>query len=150
MSQTTPRIREIAKVLVLSGLQGSASPEAKSSEAKSPDAPDPYQKLNGVLAPLMGTEGFQAFLSHALVLAKEEATCLTRVTVQKDGVIEGLKEIQESLGPEASFEGQLVLMAQALSLLVTFVGGRLALQLLHKTWPDISLEDLDLPTEGKQ
>jgi hypothetical protein len=92
------------------------------------------ERLYQALSPLTGAAGFRALLSRALVLASEEVRWLKAVHVKSDGSLEGLGKIQEQLTAREIAEGETVLAANLLGLLVTFIGGGLTLQLLQDVW----------------
>ena len=117
--------------------------ENKSSETKTPVAFLVGEKLRPHLARLMGKVGFRELLSRALALANVEVPWLRAVHVKADGSFEGLDELGEQVDPQEIFEGRVVLLAQLLGLLVTFIGEDLTLRLVREVWPKLSLNDLD-------
>ena len=121
----------------------------KSSETKAPAACHVCEKLRPHLATLMGNVGFRSILSRSLALANEEVAWLRAVHVKSDGSLEGWGELEEQVDPKEIFEGELVLVAQLLGLLVAFIGENLALQLVGEIWPKLSLNDLDFDRGNK-
>jgi hypothetical protein len=87
------------------------------------------EKLRRTLVTLTGVAGFSSLLSRALTLAVREVPALSAVQVNPDGSLQGL-------GGEAA-RAQPVLVAYLLSLLITFIGQALTMQLLHDIWPDL-------------
>jgi hypothetical protein len=61
--------------------------------------------------------------------------------------LEGLDDAQLSDAEIA--EGEAVLVAQLIKLLVTFIGATLTLQLLQQAWPEASLGDLTAEPESE-
>ncbi|MEO6751492.1 MAG: hypothetical protein ABIP85_06920 [Chthoniobacteraceae bacterium] len=98
-------------------------------------------KLRGPLGKLMGIAGFRSLLSRALVLAAAEVPWLAALQIEADGSLEGLNELEVQLDWPATAEGEIVLVAQLLGLLVTFIGAGLTVRLLHDIWPE--LDDLN-------
>jgi hypothetical protein len=105
-------------------------------------------KLRPHLAALMGNGGFRALLSRALVLATAEVSWLRAVHVEADGALQGLEAPRARLHPAEFLEGKVVLLAQLLGLLVTFIGTSLTARLVSEIWPQISLNDRDFGTGG--
>jgi hypothetical protein len=91
----------------------------------------------------MGKVGFRELLSRALALANAEVPWLRAVHVKADGSFEGLDELGAQVDPDEIFEGRVVLLAQLLGLLVTFIGEDLTLRLVREVWPKLSLNNLD-------
>ena len=121
----------------------------KSSGAKIPVACLVSQKLHPPLATLMGDTGFRSLLSRALVLAGTDVAWLRAVHVKSDGSLEGLDELETQLDPDELLEGCVVLLAQLLGLLTTFIGAQLTLRLARDVWPKLSLNDLDFGKGNK-
>jgi len=96
---------------------------------------------------LMGNGGVRALLSRALVLATLETAWLCNASVNSDGDLEGLQDIGAEMDPESFLEGRVILLAQLLGLLVTFIGPTLTSGLLHEIWPHIAPEDRDFGME---
>lgn len=96
----------------------------------------------------MGVAGFRSLLSRALSLASDEVRWLKAVHVNAYGSLEGLDEGQLSDAEIA--EGEAVLVAQLIGLLVTFIGATLTLQLLQQAWPETPLGGLNSGPESEQ
>jgi hypothetical protein len=92
-------------------------------------------KLRGPLGKLIGIGGFHALLSRACALAGTEVPALRALPTRADDSLEGLKELEAKLDSLAIDEGQVVLVAQLLGLLITFIGRALTLRLLRNIWP---------------
>jgi hypothetical protein len=101
------------------------------------------EKLRTPLSTLMGKAGYRAILSRALTLAKTEVDWLGQVHVGPDGQLQGIGEQTSALTPAQLAESQLVLVAHLLTLLVTFVGPALTVQLIHDIWPTVVTDDLN-------
>ena len=121
----------------------------KSSETKTAAVVLVSEKMRLHLTALMGNVGFHALLSRALALAIAEAPWLHAVHVKADGSFGGLDELGAQVGPDKIAEGSVVLLAQVLGLLVTFIGGSLTLRLVREMWPKIPLNDLDFGNGDK-
>jgi hypothetical protein len=137
MSRASPQMREFARRLIAHEAR-----ETKSSGSKSPGELQVCEKLRPHLATLMGTGGFQALLGRALALAQGEAHWLRAAHVKPDGSLEGLNAPAAKLDAQALAEGEEILLAQLLSLLVIFIGASLTLQLLRQLWPKLPTNDI--------
>lgn len=91
----------------------------------------------------MGSAGFHALLSRSLALANPEVPWLRAVQVKSDGSWEGLDDLETRVDPDEILEGCVVLLAQLLGLLVTFIGELLTLRLVREAWPKLPLDDFD-------
>jgi hypothetical protein len=101
-------------------------------------------KLRAHLAALMGQTGFRMLLSCALPRANEEVPWLRAVNLGAEGSLEGLEALDGQISPEELSEGEVVLLAELLGLLVAFIGERLTLRQVREVWPQIPLNDLEL------
>ena len=131
-------MRNLAERLIGYEAKGSKSPKAKSPLASLVD-----ERLRPQLAALMGSVGFRALLSRALVLANAEIPWLRAVGVEADGSLEGLDELKEHVGSTEFLKGCVVLLAQFLGLLATFIGEELTLQLVRESWPKLPLNEFE-------
>lgn len=131
-------MRSIAKRLMASETLGKAPTPG--------DKPKPFRALDQLrphLSLLMGRSGYQALLARALVLATAEVAWLKAVQVVTDGELQGVMVAQAgSEGADVS-EGEVVLLAQLLGLLVAFIGPALTLRLVTQIWPQLSLDNAD-------
>ncbi len=138
MSRTTPKLRAFAERLIADETKGN-----KSSGINGPTALQIFEKLRPHLATLMGTTGFRGLISRALMLAKAETPSLCRLQVRADGTVEGFDGTDVWADAEEMAVGNVVLVAQLLGLLVTFIGEHLALQMVREVWPRLSFDGLD-------
>lgn len=99
--------------------------------------------LRPPLAALMGNGGFRALLGRALALATAELPWLEPVRVNPDGVLEGLAAPHDQLGRAEFLDGQVVLLAQVVGLLLAFIGPNLTTRLLADIWPHIPLREIN-------
>ena len=114
------------------------------SATKGPMAFAVVEKLRPQLAMLMGSTGFRALLSRALVLARAEVPGLRAMQVNAKGAIEYVQHLNAQ-APDARLpEGGEVLLAQLLSLLVAFIGEKLTLQMLRELWPKLPQKDFEI------
>jgi hypothetical protein len=79
-------------------------------------------------------------MSRALTLTGAEVPWLRALQIQADGSLAGLGDLEAKNELRAVTEGEAVLAAQLLGLLVTFIGPALTLRLLHDIWP--KMDDL--------
>jgi len=107
----------------------------KPADAKVSPAFRVCEKLRGPLGKLLGVGGFRSLLSRALALAGAEVPWLRALHIKADGSLEGLDELEAKLDSRAVAEGEVVLAAQLLGLLVTFIGAALTQRLLQDIWP---------------
>jgi hypothetical protein len=114
----------------------------KSPEAQTLDTFRVCEKLRPHLATLMGTGGFRALLTRALVLTNGEVAGLRTVRVNEAGLLEQLEEFRAQNDAKKFFEGGVVLVAHLLALLVAFIGEDLTVRLVREVWPDVSLDHL--------
>ena len=99
-----------------------------------------FGKLRGPLGKLIGIVGFRSLLSRALALGGEEVPWLHALQIKADGSMERL---EAKLDLREAAEGEVVLMAHLVGLLVTFIGSQLTLQLLRDIWPKIDDRNLE-------
>jgi hypothetical protein len=97
------------------------------------------EKLRLPLARLAGAAGFRSLLSRAVAMAKAEVPSLAAAQVRADGSLEGLDGPGPDQDAGAGGEAGVVVVAQLLGLLVTFIGEPLTLRLVRDAWPDASL-----------
>jgi len=138
MSRATPKMRAFAGRLIADETKGN-----RSSEIKGPTALHIFEVLRPHLGTLMGTTGFRGLISRALMLASAEVPWLCRLQVRADGSVEGFDGTDDWADAEKTAEGNVVLVAQLLGLLVAFIGEQLALQMMREVWPSLSFDGLD-------
>ena len=90
------------------------------------------------LSTLVGVAGFRSLLARALALAKEEVPWLNALSVSADGVLVGLEAIDPQLDKNKIAQGEVVFIANLISLLVAFVGEGITLALVRDVWPTVS------------
>jgi hypothetical protein len=124
----TPKIRQLALRLL--------SYEASiPSEPPIPAALRVSEKLRRPLSILMGSSGFRSLLARSLTLAKAVVPGLASVQVDPDGSLQGWSDIDNE------DQADVMVIAQLLGLLVTFIGGGLVRGLVLDAWPDFTLEN---------
>lgn len=127
MNQTgvTPETRALAERLVaLEARAANVSPADRLATCRA------CEKLRRPLVTLTGAAGFSSLLTRALTLAAREEPALSEVEVETDGSLKGLYGKAADAHP--------VLVAYLLSLLITFIGETLTMELLHDVWPDLA------------
>jgi hypothetical protein len=144
MIRATPIMRDLAQRLIRYENRANGSPGTNS-----PFSFPVCAKLRPHLVTLVGSAGYQALVSRALVLAKTEAAWLGTVRVKIDGSLEASEEVLATAGSADILEGRIVLLAQLLGLLVAFIGANLAVRLVSEIWPKVPLDDLDLGRRRK-
>jgi len=102
-----------------------------------------YEKLRRHLSALAGTAGFQSLVSRALTLARSETPGLGAVQITADGSLQRIGELDPQLDGHEAGEWEIILIAQLLALLFTFVGEALTIQLVQDVWPEVASDDGD-------
>jgi hypothetical protein len=144
MNRTTPQMQSIALRLINYEMPGNDS-AATANTAKFQET----ERLRPHLATLMGNGGFRALLARALALASAEVSWLRTVQVNADGALEGLETPHARLKPAEFREGQVVLLAQLLGLLVAFIGPALTSRLMGEIWPQLAADNVDFGNGDK-
>lgn len=139
MRSANPGLRSLARRLLALETSSGKTREEESAAFRV------CEKLRQALSTFAGVAGFRSLLSRALALASDEVRWLKAVHVGAEGSLEGLDEAQLSDAEIA--EGEAVLVAQFIGLLVTFMGDALALHLLQGIWPEASLSGLSSESE---
>jgi hypothetical protein len=93
-------------------------------------------RLRQPLITLAGVAGFRSLLSRALTLARAEAPSLSAVEVAADGSLKGQDEFASQSNKEQARDGGVILIAQLIGLLLTFIGEGLTLRLVQDVWPE--------------
>ena len=135
MSTASPAIRDFARRLI--------ALEAARDEPPAGGAVRVCEMLRLPLARLAGEAGFRSLMSRALAMAKAEVPSLVAVQVRADGSLEGPDGAGHNQDSGAVGEAGVVIVAQLLGLLVTFIGEPLTLRLVRDTWPDVSATGVD-------
>jgi len=133
-----PRLKGFARRLVVHETAATKSAGAQKSAAFRV-----CEKLRQPLSRLSGVAGFRSLLSRALALTNDEARWMKAIQVKADGSLEGLEEAQAQLSETEIAEGEVVLIAQLIGLLVTFIGEELTLRLVQESWPDAPFDDMN-------
>ena len=135
MSRTapSPKILELAQQLLAYEAAGD-----NFSGANMPAGFRAAEKLRRPLSTLAGSSGFRSLLARALTLAKAKVPGLSAVQVKPDGSLEGLSGLGNQ---DQEAEAGVILIAQLLGLLVTFIGESLMLSLVLDVWPDFPVFD---------
>jgi hypothetical protein len=134
-----PRIRELAQWLWAYEVATDNPSEANSSAGLRV-----FEKLRRLLSTLVGSSGFRSLLDRALTLAKAKDPHLSVAEIKPDGSLEGLSDLGKQ-----GHAAEVMLIAQLLGLLVTFIGHSLMLSLLVDAWPDLLIfETLEKSDHG--
>ena len=100
-----------------------------------------YEKLRWSLCVFAGVAGFRSLASRALTLAKAEAPSLSGVQVASGGTLQGFNETKMQSDKLQAGDGEVVLIAQLLGLLSTFIGESLTLRFVQDAWPEAGREN---------
>jgi hypothetical protein len=144
MTPATPKMRDFAERLI-----AHESRQKGSSPKKLPVVFPICEKLRPHLMTLVGHAGFHALLTRALALGSAEIAWLRAVQVKEDCLLAGPEKLHTPLESDELFEGQVVLAAQLLGLLVAFIGENLTFRLVREIWPKVRLNGLDFGGGGK-
>jgi hypothetical protein len=142
MRPTSPKLRRFAQRLLALEAESGKIAEGNGSAAFCVN-----EKLRRPLSILAGVAGFRSLLSRALALANDEVRWLKAVHVKADGSLEGLESLHGKLSPKEIAQGEAVLIAQLVGLLVTFIGETLTVRLMQDVWPEITARDLNSEME---
>ncbi|RPJ39958.1 MAG: hypothetical protein EHM27_08715 [Deltaproteobacteria bacterium] len=145
MNVATPWMRTVARWLIAREAAAGYPPEAKAQAAFRV-----CEKLRHYLSTFAGVAGFRSLLSRALILAKAEVSWLSAVEVKADGSLAELGSLATQHDRDEAEKGGVVLLAQLLGLLVTFIGVALTLRLVQDVWPDVPSDLMDPGKEKKQ
>jgi len=132
MNPVAPPLRDLAERLLAQERDSGNAPNE-------PAASRVCGKLGALLSKLAGAAGYRSLLSRALSLAQAYAPALKSVHVAPDGVLNGLADAKTAATSEEFTRGEIALVVQLLSLLHTFIGEPLTLQLLKEAWPTIDV-----------
>ena len=133
----TPAVKALASRLM--AYEAAAATRAGSHQSAAFRVCD---KLRQPLSRLAGVAGFRSLLSRALALAGGEVRWLKAVHIAADGSLEYVDTAQEHISENEMAKGEVVLIAQLLGLLVTFIGEALTLHLVQEVWPDEVFDDM--------
>ena len=100
------------------------------------------EKLQTTLAAWMGRAGFQSLLWRALAVSTSDVPWLKDVRATPDGCLEGLKKVSAGVQPDEIARAGVVVIAELIALMATFVGEELAFDLVREAWPQLSPENV--------
>jgi hypothetical protein len=106
-------------------------------------------KLGQPLITLAGVASFRSLLSRALTLARAQAPSLSAVRVAADGSLQRLDELEPQIDKDQAREAGVILIAQLLGLLLTFIGEGLTLRMVQDVWPEAALDGRIFEKERK-
>ena len=130
MNQATPQMRNLTRELIAN------EPLTNESSAfKALEAFHGTEKLRPHLVNLMGKGGYRALLARALVQTSAEVPWLDTVTVDADGTLKGMVVLHSRIDPAEFLEGNVVVLAQLLGLLIALIGPDLSTRLMGEIWP---------------
>ena len=117
------KTRDLARSLV-AGEAGAGT----TSLHTEPAAVRVYERLRRQLGSPVGVDGFHALASRALALAKSQSPRLSEVQVTANGSLSRLGEVESETDEDG--EGGITLIAQLLSLFLSFLGEATTLRLI--------------------
>jgi hypothetical protein len=107
------------------------------------------ETLRQPLIALAGVASFRSLLSRALTLARAQAPSLSAVRVAADGSSQGLDELESQIDKGQASEAGVILIAQLLGLLLTFIGEGLTLRMVQDVWPEAAFDGRVFEKERK-
>jgi hypothetical protein len=128
-------VQKLAKRLMAIEARGEPAPQLREHEAQRV-----CEKLQFALTQFAGRNAFHSLLQRALVLARTEVPAMQTVQLRRDGTLEGLDELLTEASEHGSAAAVLII-ANLLELLVTFIGEPLMLRIVKHAWPDEILGD---------
>lgn len=137
MDSISPTSRDLARRLLANESARGKNPDTGAGVTPLPPAARVCDKLRTVLTTFAGSAGFRSLLTRALTLAATRAPDLKGVTVTPDGSLSGIENVESGKYKGTAREWELILVAQLLDLLATFIGEILMLQLVRQGWPDL-------------
>ena len=104
-----------------------------------------YQKLEALLAPLIGRHGVRTLFVRSLRLAQLEGLAISEGSAADQAANPGdqLSDYLHGVAPQAAAKAAAVVIATFLRLLTTFIGARLTSQVLRGAWPKIELATVE-------
>ena len=100
-----------------------------------------HEKLCRSLCVLAGVAGYRSLASRALILASAKAPSLRAMQVTADGSLQVLSEAELAINERQAGEDRVILLAELLGLLQSFIGKALTLRLLREAWPNAVFDD---------
>ncbi len=125
----TPNPAQIERARRLLAHEGAAG----SAERASTAAGRVYDKLYAHLAPLVGSAGVQLLFMRSAKLVQGEFASFAQVSGFEDST--KLRERLETRTPALATESVAALFGAFFTLITTFVGERLTMQVLRGAWP---------------
>lgn len=102
------------------------------------------EKLRVALNRLMGSGGVSALFARSLAMAQNDVIWLRSLKIKGDGSFAGFEALEAGLKDDEIAQGEAVLLACLLELLITFIGPSMTLHLIQAVWPKANFGDLDL------
>jgi hypothetical protein len=128
MDTPSPAMERLARQLIaLEAAGGSAADEGEAWWA--------CQRLQQSLVRLVGEAGLRSLMSRTLTLAKAQTPALDAVGVLPDGSFAGPM-------PALEDEARVIVVAELLGLLQTFIGASLTLQVVRDAWPELLVQKM--------
>lgn len=142
MTPTTPAIQDLARRLI-------AAEAARNTSEAPLSAVRTCEKIRLPLVKLAGVAGFRSLMARALALATAELPWLHPVHVRSDGSLEGFDAATGDKDAAQAAEAGVVVVAQLLGLLVTFIGEPLTMSLVCDVWVDLPLDGTNRRVEDQ-
>lgn len=105
------------------------------------------EKLRLQLTPLIGTAGYHALITRSLALLTKDEPWNEHVRIQPDGAITLTPRVETPARDNLLLKDAVPIPAQILTLLATFIGEALAVNLALEIWP---LPPTDEPSPTRQ
>lgn len=105
------------------------------------------EKLRLQLTPLIGTAGYHALMTRSLALLTKNKSWDEQARIQPDGAITLTPSVETPALENLLLKDAVAIPAQILTLLATFIGESLAVNLVLEIWP---LPPMDVPSPTRQ
>jgi len=97
-----------------------------------------FEKLSPHFITMMGSYGYQQLLERALALATKEVPWLSKARINRDGLLDGIGEIDPNITRADFLEGKAIILTHLLGLLNDIIGESMTLRLLRDVWPELA------------
>lgn len=128
MNRPGPQLESARRLLEHEGARGTAEECARAAGIV-------YDKLHARLDPLLGAAGVQALFVRSAQLTHGQFSVLDT------GSVEGAAKLCErlrALEPAEAMDAAVALFGSFFTLITTFIGDRLTIQVLRSAWPTIA------------
>ena len=137
VNRVTPQVRHLAECLSAQYTQANKSRKTDRIVFRA------CETLLAQLGELLGNAACVSLFMRAVALAARKAPRLSTLRVSSDGSVEMAEGSERRVSADAMAAAEVVVLAELLGLLVTFIGETLTLQMVHEAWPRLPPHELD-------